>query len=128
MLAMQTGRDGAKCALSALAANQTLTSDMHAYEARTRDVMGRFWHFIENYYTLNFIDLFLQPKPVLKLTSAINAVLAGRPELPWKVRWRLKVFFILVWLQKWVPVVPRISWSGTHSPGVGGLSKATSPS
>ena len=128
MLAMQTGRDGAKCALSALASNDSLTAEMRAYESKTREVMGRFWHFIENYYTLNFIDLFLQPKPVLRLTSAINAVLAGRPELPWKVRWRLKVFFTLVWLQKWVPVVPRISWAGTRSSGVAGLNSATSPS
>ena len=42
----------------------------------------------------------------------INAVLVGRPDLPWSVRWRLKVFFLLVWLQKRLPVVPRISWNG----------------
>jgi flavin-dependent dehydrogenase len=111
MLAMQTGLEGARCAMAAIHANETLTVEMRAYEARTRKAMGRFWQFIENYYTLNFIDLFLQPNPMLKLTSAINAVLAGRPELPWKVRWRLKVFFALVWLQKWVPLVPRIRWN-----------------
>lgn len=117
MLAMQTGLEGAQCAVAAINANKTLTDEMLAYQSRTREAMGRFWQFIENYYTLNFIDLFLQPNPMLKLTSAINAVLAGRPDLPWKVRWRLKVFFVLVWLQKWVPVVPRIRWTADSDAG-----------
>lgn len=111
MLAMQTGRDGARCAIEALEKNQTLTASMHRYERDTRKMMGRFWDFIGRYYTRHFVDLFLQPSPFLGLTSGINAVLAGRPDLPWFVRWRLKVFFFLVWLQKRLPVVPRIPWT-----------------
>ena len=107
---MQTARDGALCAIEALDKNQTLTPAMHRYERDTRRTMGRFWDFIERYYTRPFVDLFLQPSPFLGLTSGINAVLAGRPDLPWFVRWRLKVFFLLVWLQKRLPVVPRIPW------------------
>ncbi len=110
MLAMQTGRDGARCAIEALEKNQALTPAMQRYERNTREAMARFWDFIERYYTRNFIDLFLQPSSFLGLPSGINAVLAGRPDLPWSVRWRLKVFFLLVWLQKRLPVVPRIAW------------------
>ena len=110
MLAMQTGRDGARCAIEALENNRTITEAMHRYERDTRRMMGRFWDFIERYYTRHFVDLFLQPSPFLGLTSGINAVLAGRPALPWSVRWRLRVFFLFVWLQKRLPVVPRIPW------------------
>ena len=116
MLAMQTARDGARCAIEALDKNQTLTPAMHRYESDTRRSMARFWDFIERYYTRNFVDLFLQPSPFLQLTSGINAVLAGRPDLPWSVRWRLKVFFLLVWLQKRLPVVPRVSWTSGRMP------------
>ena len=111
MLAMQTARDGARCAIEALNTNQTLTPAMHRYERDTRSTMVRFWDFIERYYTPSFVDLFLQPSSFLGLPSGINAVLAGRPDLPFSVRWRLKVFFLLVWLQKRLPVVPRISWN-----------------
>ena len=109
MLAMQTARDGARCAIEALEKNQALTASMERYERDTRRTMGRFWDFIERYYTRHFVDLFLQPSAFLQLPSGINALLAGRPDLPWSVRWRLKVFFFLVWLQKRVPVVPRIA-------------------
>lgn len=117
MLAMQTGRDGAHCVLEALSSNQTLTPAMQRYERDHRRAMQRFWEFIERYYTWNFKDLFLQPSSFLHLTSGINAVLAGRPDLPWAVRWRLRVFFFLVWLQKRVPVVPRIRWGREGAAG-----------
>ncbi|MBX7208707.1 MAG: tryptophan 7-halogenase [Verrucomicrobiaceae bacterium] len=120
MLAMQTARDGARCVIEALEKNQTLTTSMHRYECETRRTMDRFWAFIERYYTRHFTDLFLQPSSFLHLTSGINAVLAGRTRLPWSVRWRIQVFFFLVWLQKRVPVVPRIRWrngaGGNYAP------------
>ncbi len=110
MLAMQTGRDGAHCVIDALARGEALTEKMRGYEKDTRVAMRRFWDFIERYYTRHFIDLFLQPSPFLQMTSAINAVLAGRPDMPWRIRWRLFVFFGFVWLQKHVPIVRRVRW------------------
>ena len=108
MLAMQSGRDGAHCALEALAASVALTGSMARYEKRTRAIMARFWEFIQGYYTWPFIELFLQPAEFCHVTSATNAVLAGRPDLPWRVRWRLRLFFLLVRMQKYLPVVPRV--------------------
>lgn len=108
MLAMQSGRDGAHCAIEALAAGVPLTGSMSRYEKRTRAIMARFWEFIQGYYTWPFIELFLQPAEFCHVTSATNAVLAGRPDLPWRVRWRLRLFFLLVRMQKYLPVVPRV--------------------
>jgi len=53
----------------------------------------------------------LQPRPHHDLPSAVNAVLAGELEGGWRLRWRLKYFFLLVKLQKHWPLVPRISFA-----------------
>jgi flavin-dependent dehydrogenase len=111
MLAMQLGRDGARCVLEALGREAAFVPSMYGYEKKARVAMGRFWDFIERYYTRPFIDLFLQPNPKWQMTSAINAVLAGRPDMPWRVRWRLWVFFMLVRFQRFYPLVKRIDWS-----------------
>ena len=55
------------------------------------------------------------------LPSAVNAVLAGELEGGWKLRWRLKYFFLLVKLQKRWPLVP-------HLPFLPGRAKAAKPS
>jgi hypothetical protein len=41
----------------------------------------------------------------------VIAVLAGELEGGWRLRWRLKLFFLLVKLQKHWPLVPRISFA-----------------
>lgn len=112
MLAMQSGRDGARCVLGALASGQTLTAEMRRYEKNHRSAMSRFWSFIERFYIRHFLDFFLQPSGEFQMNSAINAVLAGRPDMPWKVRWRLRLFFTLVAAQKRFPIVKRIPWAG----------------
>jgi FADH2-dependent halogenase len=70
-----------------------------------------YWRVVENYYTTPFMELFLQPRDHHDLPSAVNAVLAGELEGGWKLRWRLKYFWLLVKLQKRWPLVPRISFA-----------------
>ncbi len=103
-LAMQSGRDAACVIHEALAKDQPMTSAMKRYEKNVRRRIGIYWEFIENYYTHAFTELFFQPQPGLNLPSSVNAVLAGRTELPWGAWWRLRIFFLLVWLQRRHPI------------------------
>jgi FADH2-dependent halogenase len=116
MLAMESGRDAARVVSEAVREGRSMTRAMRAYERGVKDHLALFWQFVEAFYTRPFIELFLQPKAVLNLGSAINAVLAGRAKLPWAARWRLRVFFGLVRLQRYVPVVPRLRWVDGRSP------------
>lgn len=116
MLAMESGRDAARVVAEAVARGRTMTRAMKAYEKAVHDHLALFWRFVEVFYTRPFIELFLQPSPVLNLMSAINAVLAGRARLPWAARWRLEVFFWLVRLQKHVPLARRLKWRDGSSP------------
>lgn len=108
-LAMQSGNEGAKTVLEALDSGVAMTAAMKRYESETRRCINMYWEFIEKFYTEHFTQLFMNPVPFMNLTSAVNAVLAGRTKLPFAARWRLRVFFFFVWLQKRYAVAPRVA-------------------
>lgn len=106
-LAMESGNDSGKVIHEALKTGQALTSGMKKYEKATRSRISVYWEFIEKYYTHNFTQVFFQPdrRGKLDILSSVNAVLAGRTKLPWPAWWRLRFFFVLVWLQNRFPVL-----------------------
>ncbi|MBE7497862.1 MAG: tryptophan 7-halogenase [Verrucomicrobiaceae bacterium] len=100
MLAMHSAQRGAQVVNDAIAAQKTMTFAMKRYEWSTKKHVGRFWQFIEKFYTKHFAQLFFQPSNRFRMVCAINCVLAGRPEMTFATWWRLKFFFGLVWIQK----------------------------
>lgn len=108
MLAMTSGRQGAQAVHEALAAGQSMTGGMRQYEKDNRRRISQYWEFIENFYKNHFAQIFFQPTNRWRMVCAINAVLAGRTSLSFAVRWRLRVFFLLAWLNKHLPVARRI--------------------
>ena len=54
------------------------------------------------------MEIFLRPSNHYDLPSAVNAVLAGELEGGWSLRWRLEYFFLLVRIQRYFQIVPRI--------------------
>ncbi len=110
-LAMWSGRLAAEVVLKSLAQGKPNRRQFARYEKRFRKGLMFYWHVVENYYTTPFMELFLQPRNHHDLPSAVNAVLAGELEGGWRLRWRLKYFFLLVKLQKRWPLVPRISFA-----------------
>ena len=81
---------------------------MRGYERRTWKKVGVYWEFIENFYKHHFAQIFFQPVNKYRMVCAINAVLAGRTDLTFPIRWRLRLFFFLAWLNQYVPVAKRI--------------------
>ncbi len=110
-LAMWSGRLAAEVIEKSLAQGKPVPRLFARYEKRVRNGLMFYWKVVENYYTTPFMELFLQPRNHHDLPSAVNAVLAGELEGGWKLRWRLKYFFLLVRLQKRWPLVPRISFA-----------------
>lgn len=108
LLAMTSARQGAKAIIEALKKDEPLSREMVAYEKDNRRRIAIYWEFIENFYKLHFAQLFFQPYNRYRMVCAINAVLAGRTELPFAVKWRLRAFFFLSWLNQYVPVAKRI--------------------
>jgi len=109
LLAMTSAQQGARAAMEAIDAGQAMTPAMKRYERENRQRIAQYWEFIENFYQDHFAQIFFQPNNKLRLVCSINAVLAGCTRLPFAVWWRLRVFFLLVKLNKFIPVTPRIT-------------------
>jgi flavin-dependent dehydrogenase len=107
-LATTSGHWGALAVHEALQQGRTMTPAMRRFERDTRRRISVYWQFIEGFYTDPFTQLFFEPQDFMKLPSAINCVLAGRADLPFSAKWRLWLFFFLVWVQKRWPLTPRV--------------------
>jgi FADH2-dependent halogenase len=109
-LAMHSGKLAAEVVNSSLKAGDAGASRLKRYEHRVNRSMGIYWEMVEGYYTTPFMELFMQPRDKFKLPSAITALLAGELEGGWRIRWRMRLFFLLMKVQARWPLVPRISF------------------
>ncbi|MDG2123706.1 MAG: NAD(P)/FAD-dependent oxidoreductase [Verrucomicrobiales bacterium] len=107
-LAMVSAKHASAALVDAHQRNAPLTRQMQRYGRDMRRWMKSFSRLIEGFYTAPFIDLLVQPNHRFNLPSAINAILAGRLDNPWKIRWRLFAFLTLVKIQSRFPLAQRI--------------------
>ena len=55
-------------------------------------------------------EVLVQPEPLLRFPCVMNAVLAGRVDHPWAIRWRMKLFFWFARLNQHIPLVKRLNF------------------
>jgi flavin-dependent dehydrogenase len=79
------------------------------YERGVNRAMDVYLRFVNAWYTKEFIEVFLAPRNVLGLAPAVNAVLGGNVGNSFPIRWRMWVFYFLVWLQRHHPIAPRLT-------------------
>src|SRR5947207_7564147 len=79
------------------------------YETAVNRAMDIYLRFVNAWYTKEFIEVFLAPRNILGLPPAVNAVLGGNIGNSFAIRWRMWLFYFLVWLQKRYPIVPRLT-------------------
>jgi len=80
-----------------------------SYERAVNRAMDIYLRFVNAWYTKEFIEVFLAPRNVLGLAPAVNAVLGGNVGNSFPIRWRMWVFYFLVWLQRHHPIAPRLT-------------------
>ena len=81
------------------------------YARSLRYAMRQYFNFISNFYRREFLEVFLQPHQRFGLLPPVVGVLAGNVFDSTPNRWKLRIFFTLVELQKRLGVIaPRISW------------------
>lgn len=68
-----------------------------------------FFKFIRQYYHHSFRELFLEGTGPLNMHRAVLTMLAANvfPRPAWKLRWRLGAFYACVWINRYLPLVPR---------------------
>jgi flavin-dependent dehydrogenase len=82
------------------------------YEKAVNRAMDIYLRFVDAWYTKEFIEVFLAPRgtsSMLGLAPAINAVLGGNVGNSFPIRWRMWVFYFLVWIQRRYPISPRLT-------------------
>ena len=79
------------------------------YDRAVNRAMDIYLRFVNAWYTKEFIEVFLAPRDVLGLPPAVNAVLGGNIGNSFAIRWRMWVFYFLVWVQKYYAIVPRLT-------------------
>ncbi|MEA2463107.1 MAG: hypothetical protein QOJ98_854 [Acidobacteriota bacterium] len=100
--------------VSAAAAARLRTGSMAALDGYQRDFtrgLDKYLRFIEHFYDREFLEVFFNPTERFGVLQAIVGVLAGNIFARHDHRFRLKLFFFLVKLQKWRGMIaPRIAW------------------
>ena len=79
------------------------------YERAVNRAMDIYLRFVNAWYTKEFIEVFLAPRNVFGLPPAVNAVLGGNVGNSFAIRWRMWVFYFLVQVQRYFPIVPRLT-------------------
>jgi FADH2-dependent halogenase len=78
------------------------------YERGINKVMNLYLRFVNSWYEPQFAEVITQPTERWKLAATINAVLAGNLSTSFAVWWRMELFYLIVYLQKYFPLCPRV--------------------
>ena len=98
-LAMYSARLAARLVNESLRAGDDGARRLPAYERKLNHSMGLYWELVEGYYTRPFMDLFMSPNYRFDVPAAVTALLAGELDGGWKIRWRMRLFFLFVKIQ-----------------------------
>ena len=86
------------------------------YTRQVNRMMMVYIKMITAFYDNPSFELFMHPAPVMKIPSAIVAIVGGATELPFRLWWRMKVFYLLCSLQKRFGIAPRIDFQAEETP------------
>ena len=107
-MAMLSGEQAAGAIDRALSAPKEKARRFRAYERNLKSVMALYLRFVKAWYLPHFIEVFVQPETHFGIPEAVNSLLAGNLGKSWAVRWRMELFYLIVKLQKYFPICPRI--------------------
>ena len=79
------------------------------YEKRMNRVMDLYLRFVKAWYQHEFIEVISHPTARFQLPAAVNAVLAGNINGGFSIWWRMQLFYLVVYLQKFATLCPRLT-------------------
>jgi hypothetical protein len=114
LLAMKSGERAADAVVEKLERGSMKLLDRYARDSQRS--IDRYFHFINNFYKREFLEVFLSPDPPRMFFFPIIRVLGGKLALSAFDRVKLRLFFLLVAAQKRWTIVPRIDWDAMPEP------------
>jgi FADH2-dependent halogenase len=107
-LGMTAAFDAATEIDRALAERRFERSRFVPYERRVRRLVSTYTEFVKGFYTPEFAELLLQPSDAFALRAAVTSLLAGHGKRTFGLSWRVALFYLLVRVNRYVPLVPRL--------------------
>ena len=100
-LAMDSAGKAADLLLGAERRQRTLTAaESRRYTSQLKKSIGVMRKLIEMFYSDEGFAVFLSPTNRLQLAPAVNAVVAGHTQLPFRVWWRFQLFLLICRLNR----------------------------
>jgi flavin-dependent dehydrogenase len=118
MVALRSGRQAAHTVLAAAARNRPLSWwECRRYTRKFKQMTNVFYFMIRMFYDRHAFEVFMNPSPLLRLPAAVTNLVAGNTDFSWPLFWRVKIFFLLCRLQRWIPISPSLSYKSTVPSG-----------
>jgi 2-polyprenyl-6-methoxyphenol hydroxylase-like FAD-dependent oxidoreductase len=119
-IALESGLEAAQAIGSGLAAGDLSAKRFQQFARRQRGRYKSFRRFVLGFYTREFRDLFFDDEPPQRMFRALVTIFAGywRPSIGTRI-W-VALFFLIVRIQGFVPLVPRRHTKGTGAADVRG--------
>jgi flavin-dependent dehydrogenase len=109
-LALGSGEKAADAVEAALRDERKRARAFTDYERRLNRVMTLYLRFVRSWYTHEFAEVISSPVAPLQLPGAVNSILAGNITGGWSIWWRLQVFYLVLFVQRYFPLVPRLDF------------------
>jgi flavin-dependent dehydrogenase len=107
LMAMQSGIEAANVIAAGLKDGNLGAARFSEYERTINARYHHFRRFAAGFYTPAFRDLFFSQSAKFGIYEAVLSVLGGNWRPSWKTRLRLSTFFMLVSLQRFLPIASR---------------------
>jgi FADH2-dependent halogenase len=107
-LGIRSGEDAANALDAVLKLPSSRPAVFKKYESSVNRVMNLYLRFVNNWYKPHFGEIITHPVDRFQLPATVNTVLAGNLSNSFSLWWRMELFYFVVFLQKYIPVCPRI--------------------
>ncbi len=108
-LGIRSGEEAAEALHQALQNPAARARKFAQYERSVNRVMNLYLRFVNHWYKPQFAEVITHPVARLQLSGAVNAVLAGNLSRSFSLWWRMEIFYLVVFLQRFLPLCPRVS-------------------
>ena len=107
-LAIHSGEECADALDAVLAKPSRQPRLFRRYERGLHALMDNYLRFVTAWYRPEFIEVFTTPTKHLQLAAAVNSVLAGNTGGSFAIWWRMQLFYLVLFLQRYLTLCPRL--------------------
>lgn len=114
-LAIRSGENAATAMDATLRDPRKKAGAFKTYTRGLKRIMDLYLRFVSNWYKPQFGEVITHPVYRLQLAPVVNSVLAGNLSTNFGIWWRMELFYLVVFLQKYIPLCPRISMNAADA-------------